>query len=72
VFFKFDESMLQASCIELGDGKHAYAALRAAGTAHEPGAAAAAGVGQGGVDDLDEFLVARRQVHRTHDLRILC
>jgi hypothetical protein len=36
VFFKFDESMLQASCIELGDGKHAYAALRAAGTAHEP------------------------------------
>jgi hypothetical protein len=36
VFFKFDESMLQASGIELADGKHAYAALRAAGTAHEP------------------------------------
>jgi len=50
--------MLQAKRVERADGENADATLRASGAAHEPMAAATGGVGEGGVDDLNELLVA--------------
>jgi hypothetical protein len=60
------EAFAQASGIELRDREDADAALRASGSAQQPGAGAAAGVGNGGIDDLDELSVAGRE----HGIRI--
>jgi len=49
--------------VELRDGEDADAALGAAWTAEEHGAGAAGGIGNGGVDDLDEMHVAVREAH---------
>jgi hypothetical protein len=50
------ESFAEASCVFVRDGEDADAALRAAWVADEVMAAAAVGVGYGGVYDLDEGL----------------
>ncbi len=52
------EAFTQAGGVELRDGEYADAALGASGSAFEPCAGAARGVGNGGVDDLDELGVA--------------
>jgi hypothetical protein len=55
---EFREAVAKARDVKLIDGKRAVTTLRAPGTADEPGAAAAGGVGKGGVDDLDELGVS--------------
>jgi len=57
------ESVAQADGVKLGDGEDADAALGASWRALEPGAGAAGGVGDGGVDDLDELRVAGGERH---------
>jgi hypothetical protein len=52
------EAFAETGGVQLGDGKDADAALRASGSAEEEGAGAAGGIGNGGVDDVDELGVA--------------
>jgi hypothetical protein len=52
------ESIAEAGGIEGRDGEDADAALGATGSALQPGAGAAGGIGDGGVDDLNELRVA--------------
>jgi hypothetical protein len=61
------EPIAQAGGVELGDGEDADAALSACGRAFEPGAGAARGVGDGGIDDLDEVRVAGGKRHAFKD-----
>jgi hypothetical protein len=55
---EFGESFAQSNRIEGIDGEDADAALAATGMTDEPFAAAASGVGESGIDDLDEFVIA--------------
>ena len=57
----------QSCCIEGVDGEGAVAARRAAGAAHQPGAGTLRGRGQGGIDNLHQFRVARGQSHGAKD-----
>jgi hypothetical protein len=61
------ESITEAGSVELGDGEDADAALGASGSAFEPGSGAAGGVGDGGVDDLDQLRVAGGERHGVKD-----
>ncbi len=58
---------VEAGRVERVDGEGAVTALGAAGAANEPGAGPVRRVGQSGVDDLDEFGVARRKMHKGKD-----
>jgi len=57
------ESVAQAGGVKLGDGEDADAALGAPGSAFEPGTGAMCGVGDGGIDDLNEQRVAGGERH---------
>lgn len=63
---KRGEAVAEARGIELRDGEDTGAALGASGGAEKPGAGAAGGVGNGGIDDLHELSIARGE----HKLRI--
>ena len=52
---------MQPRRVELADGEWADAALCASGATDEPRAAAPDGIGERGVDDLDEKTVAGRE-----------
>jgi hypothetical protein len=73
--FGICKTVLEAKRVELIDGEHPVATVRATGTAGQPFAAALHGVGEGGVDDLDELLISWRwggTSHRYEDnLRVL-
>jgi len=60
----FRKSVAQTERIELIDSEDSDATVRTTGTASQPFAAALRGVGQGGVDDLDELLIAGGRGHR--------
>jgi len=60
----------QSQGIELIDGESANAALRAPRTAHEPFSAPACGVGQRGVNDLNQLLIPRRWKTKRHEISI--
>jgi hypothetical protein len=62
------ETFPKAGGVELRDGKDADAALRASWSAEEEGAGAAGGVGNGGIDDVDELGVTGGE----HGFRIVC
>ncbi len=64
--FKLRQLLLQPHRIQLIDGKHAHATLRASRTAHQPLAAAPRGVGQSGVHDLNQRLIRSRQSPQRH------
>jgi hypothetical protein len=64
--FKFCEAVLQAESIELADREYTDAALRAPRAAYEPRAAATGGVGECGVDDLNQLPVPGRQGGAMH------
>lgn len=53
----------EAEDVERIDGEGSVAALRAPGSAGEPGAGATAGFGERSIDDLHEFSVAWRKMH---------
>jgi hypothetical protein len=53
------EAFAETGSVELRDGKDADAALGASRSAEKEGAGAAGGVGNGGVDDVDELGIAR-------------
>jgi hypothetical protein len=56
---EFRESALQTSGIKLVDRKNSDAALCASGAADQPLAATARGVGEGGVDNLNQLAIFR-------------
>jgi hypothetical protein len=55
---QFGDATLQSAGIELIDGEHADATLGASGTAYQPWAAAACGIRQGCVYDLNKLSIA--------------
>jgi hypothetical protein len=57
---QFAKTSSQAGSVELVDGKDTDAALGTSGAAREPISSTAGRVGQGGIDDLNEFVVATR------------
>lgn len=64
------QSSPQSQGIELIDGKGADAALCATRTADEPVSAPACGVGQRGVNDLNQLLIPRRWKTKRHEISI--
>ncbi len=64
--FKLRQPLLQPHLIQLIDGKHAHATLRASRTARQPLAAAPRGVGQSSVHDLNQRPIRSRQSPQRH------
>lgn len=64
--FKLSQPTLQPDRIQLIDGKHTHAALRASRTTHQPLAATARGIGQSSVHDLEQRPIRSRQSPRRH------
>ena len=64
--FEFRETLAQPENVQLIDGKHSDATLRTARTTNKPLATSTRGIGQGGVHDLDQLLISRRWLTRSH------
>ena len=64
--FEFRETLAQPENVQLIDGKHSDATLRTTRTANEPVAASTRGICQRGVHDLDQLLISRRWLTRSH------
>lgn len=74
-FFGLCQAVPKAERVELIDGKDSVTTMRTAGTAGQPFAAATHGVGEGSVDDLDEFLISggrRRHIEEDNLTGALC
>ena len=67
---KTGQSLLQSHRIQLMDGKHTHAALRASRTAHQPLPAAPSRIGQSRIYDLEERAIPTRQSAQRHVGRI--
>jgi hypothetical protein len=66
----FNQTVLQSHRIQLRNGKYADTALSASWTTRQPLTAASRGIGQSGIDNLNERLIPSRQSPHQHPGRI--
>ena len=64
--FEIRETLPQPASVKLINGKYSDATLRTARTTNKPLATSTRGIGQGGVHNLDQLLISRRWLTRSH------